>query len=76
MWSVRQAGVLPPHPHCLAVAARNREALIASVLTSDVLEEAEKDKEAEEEKEENIENRENLESEENKENEEDKKNDP
>lgn len=73
LFSFPKAGVLPPHPHSLVVAAKNREALATSTLTSDVLEEVEKDEEAVEEIEENRENEEGKENVGSKENEEDKK---
>lgn len=44
-----KAGILPPHPRSLVTAAKNREALAAGDLSSDVLEGAEKDDEQEEE---------------------------
>ena len=43
-----KAGILPPHPRSLVTAAKNREALAAGALSSDVLEGAEKDDEQEE----------------------------
>lgn len=66
-----QAGVLPPHPHSLVVAARNRAALAAAAVTSDVLTEAVKEEDKEELKE-NKENNANMKSGENHENDEDK----
>ena len=66
--SVLKAGVLPPHPHSLVVAARNRLAPATAALTSDVQEEAEKDEEALEGNEGNVENDEHMGTEENKDN--------
>ena len=43
-----KAGILPPHPRSLVTAAKNRKALAAGALSSDVLEGAEKDDEQEE----------------------------
>ncbi|CAH3170523.1 unnamed protein product [Porites lobata] len=65
------AGVLPPHPHSLVVAARNRAALAAAAVTSDVPAEEVKE-EDKEEVEENKENNANMTSRENQENDEDK----
>lgn len=65
------AGVLPPHPHSLVVAARNRAALVAAAVTSDVPAEEVKE-EDKEEVEENKENNANMTSGENQENDEDK----
>ena len=66
-----QAGVLPPHPHSLVVAARNRAALAAAAVTLDVPAEEVKE-EDKEEVEENKENNANMTSGENQENDEDK----
>ena len=66
-----QAGVLPPHPHSLVVATRNRAALAAAAVTSDVPVEEVKE-EDKEEVEENKENNANMTSGENQENDEDK----
>ena len=44
-----KAGILPPHPRSLVTAAKNREALAAGAMSSDVLEGAEKDDEQDEE---------------------------
>ena len=44
-----KAGILPPHPRSLVTAAKNREALAAGALSSDVLEGAENDDEQDEE---------------------------
>lgn len=43
-----KAGILPPHPRSLVTAAKNREALAAGALSTDVLEGAEKDEEEQE----------------------------
>lgn len=43
------AGILPPHPRSLVTAAKNREALAAGDLSTDVLEGADKDDEQEDE---------------------------
>lgn len=42
------AGILPPHPRSLVTAAKNREALAAGALSTDILEGAEKDEEEQE----------------------------
>lgn len=48
-----KAGIIPPHPRSLVTAAKNREAIAAGALSSDVLEGAEKDDEQVEENTEN-----------------------
>ena len=60
--SLVKAGVLPPHPHSLVVAARNRKALAAAALTSDVQVEAKEDEEAVEG---NVENDEHMQTQDN-----------
>ena len=63
--SLLKAGVLPPHPHSLVVAARNRKALAAAALTSDVQVEAKEDEEAVEGNEGNVENDEQMQTQDN-----------
>lgn len=63
--SLLKAGVLPPHPHSLVVAAKNCKALANAALTSDAQVEAKEDEESVEGNESNVENDEHMQTQDN-----------